>query len=264
MWLNPVGVVQPRGLHRMASLASLAPMQRLWALTGLGTLAASTEYRFGHQCIRTSHLVTILVQTSPAICSGNISCSNCLSFCRPRVQVYRRAQPSSRTLRAASTRVPVPQPAPPTLLTALTQHPSQSASHGEHNHGHILLARKLHMLLPEHSAAENQQQKLSHAATAGRGKRILAENTEVDVLIAHIGWIFVRLSRPRHLRLSVICSQEDSLSLWSRVRLSSTEGSRSIHPLRTTPQHHSQHRPCRAKRFEHEGLGDRERWRLFE
>ena len=113
-------------------------------------------------------------------------------------------------------------------------------------------ALQLSLLLSGLAAAQDQQSQLSHAtavwARYGCRHRLLIHVADL------LGWLLLRLPGPGLLRLGSVCIEEDPLSLWAGVCLSSFERGRSLHPVYAQPQHHSQHRPCGPERFEHESL----------
>merc|ERR1712000_150908 len=124
---------------------------------------------------------------------------------------------------------------PSSYLRLLTSDRLAHASHGANTHGHFLLLGELRMLLSEHSAIEDKQRELSNAQTVRRRRLLL------------------RVPSPRHVRLSTLRPQKDPLPLWPGIRIPSAQRSRSLHPLRTSPEHNPQHRPCRPERLQHKG-----------
>ena len=71
------------------------------------------------------------------------------------------------------------------------------------------------------------------------------------------GWLLLRLSRPRYHELGAVRAQEDSLSLWRRVRVTSPERSGSVHTLLPEPLHHPLGGSRRPERYWRQDLWHR-------
>jgi hypothetical protein len=151
---------------------------------------------------------------------------------------------------------------PSSYLRLLTSDRLAHASHGANTHGHFLLLGELRMLLSEHSAIEDKQQELSNAQTVRRSKPQPRPTTSptapAQLTPCSTGRLLLRIPSPRHVRLSTLRPQKDPLPLWPGIRIPSAQRSRSLHPLRTSPEHNPQHRPCRPERLQHKGLWHRQ------